>query len=403
MKRRLLIALNRLRNAINFFLKLISAFFCAYILFALTVEYIDTLAGVPGWEKMTYAPLNADSIPEFIGHAVGDLILLPPVIYFGVAFGRFLLRAAPPLLSGRVRFGVLLISLLPILGFTLLLGLILFYIITSGESFPVNRSLLISTAHIATLFLIWCAACAFSLLRRHLKSVSFLDRPFVLFLRRFSKFSDRAVLNLVLRQTPPGKPIVFLVPARSRAEDWNPFLVGFAGMKFLHPFRSIPIILKSDDSEWIKAVKLLIDRAQIIILDISETSGAIEAEYELISEAACWQKMIFLKNDSAKMAYEFEQNIRPSDSRIIYYRESWIRGIPRMLLGFYVIVISFPITALPSIGGAGGGLFFLFYMLIIWWIHFSLFRHSSIDRISKILLGKMLRADGKSDFNELRA
>jgi hypothetical protein len=259
---------------------------------------------------------------------------------------------------------------------------------------------MIATAFFAAFFLIWCAASAFTLLRRHLKPLAFLDRPFVLFLRRFSKFSDRAVLNLVLRQTPPGKPIAFLVPTHSRAEDWNPLLVGFAGMKLLHPFKSVPVIVKSGEAEWTQAVKLLISRAQFIILDISETSGAIEAEYEIISEAACWRKMIFLKNESAKMPFEFEQNIRSSDSRIIYYRESWIRGIPRMFLGFFVMLLplSQALQLLPA-----NFMSFPFAMLFAWWIHFSFFRHSSIDRTSKISLRKMLRADGKSDFHEHRA
>ena len=400
MKRMLLHRLNYFRNAINFFLKLISALFCGYVFLTISAEAIDILAGSPGNREMIDAFNNPDGLPIFMGHIMGNLICLPPIIYFGVAFGRFLLRAAPPLLSGRVRFGALLMSLLPILVIACLQGLVLIAIITYSEVWPKSRSLMIATAFFAVFSLIWCAASAFTVLRRHLKPLSFLDRPFVLFLRRFSKFPDRAVLNLVLRQTPSSKPIAFLIPTRSRAEDWSPLLVGFAGMKLLHPFRSVPIIVKSGDAEWTQAVKVLIDRAQIIILDISETSDAIETEYEIISEAACWQKMVFLKNDSAKMSYEFEQNIRPSDSRIIYYRESWIRGIPRMFLGFFVMLLplSQALQLLPV-----NFMSFPFAMLFAWWIHFSFFRHSSIDRASKISLRTMLRADRKNHFHEHRA
>ena len=92
--------------------------------------------------------------------------------------------------------------------------------------------------------MIWVFGASGPLLLRHRKPRRLLDRPFVLFLRRFSTFADRAVIAMVLRQAPSGMPVVFLTPTRSQPGDWDPFVVGFAGMKLWHPFRSVPIVLR---------------------------------------------------------------------------------------------------------------------------------------------------------------
>jgi hypothetical protein len=55
---------------------------------------------------------------------------------------------------------------------------------------------------------------------------------------------------MVLKQAASGVPVVFLTPTLSRPGDWEPFLVGFAGLKLLHPWQSMPIILRAPDDDW---------------------------------------------------------------------------------------------------------------------------------------------------------
>ncbi len=393
--------LNYLKITINFFLVFISTFFCGSIILLLGAVYIYLRTDAIVTEIII--PFDVGEIGRYIGHAVANLIFLAPVLYCGVAFSRFLLRAAPPRLSGRVRFGVLLLSLLPVLVCAFSTGGTLFVILTASDLLQWDRLRLINTATFGVLFLIWFGAFAFTLLKRHLKPLSFLDQPFVLFLRRFSNFSDQTVVSLILRQTPLGKPIVFLVPTRSRASDWNPFLVGFAGIKLLNPFRSVPVIVKSPETEWKQAIQFLINRAQVVIFDISEKSDAVKTEFEMISQAACWQKTIFLKNDAAKADHELEQNIRFRGSQIIYYRKSWIRGIPRMIFGYFALSLLTSVILAINIGSINNPIVIILCLLfgiLFWvWLYVSFFVRPSVDRTSKISLKKILREGLESNIS----
>ena len=57
---------------------------------------------------------DTDDLATRLGSGTAHLILLIPIIYFGAACGRFALRVAPPLLTGRVRSGALILTFLPL-------------------------------------------------------------------------------------------------------------------------------------------------------------------------------------------------------------------------------------------------------------------------------------------------
>ncbi len=384
---------NHFRNGTNLFLVLISTCFCALIIVLLSGFYIY-MRVLAIKAEMIDMPLDEENIGRFAGHAVANLILLVPILYCGAAFARFCLRAAPPRLSGRVRFGAPLLFFLPALAYALLAVKFLLNFLTSSEPLHGDRSQTINTATFGALFLIWFGAFAIIQLKRHLKPLFFLDRPYVLFLRSFSKFSDRTVISLVLRQAAVGRPVVFLVPIRSRAADWNPFLVGFAGMRLLHPFRSVPVIVKTPNAEWEEAIQLLIRRAQTVVLDISENTNSIQTEVEMIDGAECWQKTILLKAASAKAGDEREQHIAPKDTRIIHYRKSWIRAIPRLMFGYFVISLATVPVFLLNVGPIDNPavriLCLLLGILLFGWLYVSFFVRPSIDRKSKRSLKQIL-------------
>lgn len=334
---------------------------------------------------------DSDDVAVLLGSSLAHLIFVIPIVYFGAACGRFALRVAPPWLTGRVRSGALILTFLP---FTLIAFypiVFLLYFFTANEPLQTKQTAAIDFAAFSFLSLVWFGAFSFPLIKRHLRPLSFLQRPYVLFLRRFAKFSDRTVINLVLRETPASKPVVFLVAPHSRVADWNPFLVGFAGMKLLHPLRSVPLCVKSTNAEWEEAIQTLIRGAQFVIVDISEKSAAIETELAMINEAEGWQKTILLEEVSKDAPA-----ISPEALQTIHYRKSWVRGIPRMILGYlamHVSLIPVFIIVVQSID--------TFWIRIpclvlgvpcLVWLYLSFFVRPSIDRTSKLSLKKLLRA-----------
>jgi hypothetical protein len=339
---------------------------------------------------------TTDDGATLLGAAFAHLIFLIPIVYSGAALGRFGLRVAPPLLTGRVRFGALILTLLPLLLLALYpIGFVLYFFI-SNDPVQTGQTIAFDFAVFSVLCLVWFASFSFLLIKRHLKPLSFLQRPYVLFLRRFSKFSDRTVINLVLRQTPARKPVVFLVAPHSRVGDWNPFLIGFAGMKLLHPFASVPLCVTSKNTEWEEAIQTLIKHAQFVIVDVSEKSAAIEIELAMINQTGSLQKTILLEEVSKKATIGTTGS---EEFQTIHYRKSWIRGIPRMILGYLAMHVTLiPIFAIiiqsietfwiriPCL---------LLGIPLLIWAYVSFFVRPSIDRSSKISLKKLLRAEVK--------
>lgn len=224
--------------------------------------------------------------------------------------------------------------------------------------------------------------------------LAILDRPFVLFLRRFSSFSDRAVVSLVLREAASGVPVVFLTPELSRPGDWDPFVVGFAGFKLLHPWQSIPIVLRASDHDWREAADQLIRRSRTILLDTSETSSAMRAEAEMIDNAGRWSDTVCLRL--------FARNGSPSNdpfggstgARLIEYRKSWVRALPRMAIGFVIVLIVYEVLAGPLL--FIGSIFMRSSALILTatmasYAYYSVFIRPTIDRKTKIALRAVLR------------
>jgi hypothetical protein len=188
------------------------------------------------------------------------------------------------------------------------------------------------------------------------------------------------------------------MPLHSQAGDWNPLLIGFAGIN-LNPFFNIPVFVKLQDNEWKQVIELLINRAQIIVFDISEKSDAIEAEFEMIEQAECWQKTLFLQNNYENTNYELEQNIKIRSARIINYRKSWIRGIPRMISGFVILLVLFVLLdkALGQLHPVFRILCRLSEFLLFAWLYFQFFIYPSVDRAAKISLKKILGTHTKSN------
>jgi hypothetical protein len=163
----------------------------------------------------------------FVAGVLGSLIVLA----LGVAFGRYLLRTLPFAMSdrGRGRSGAVSLYVVYISLYFLFLGIgetLLSFNATTG-SYKEGEGIAIQLDLLLAMF--WATGVIGLLIRRHRRLRSFLDRPFVVFLRRFSTFPDRAVIVLILKQAAYNVPVVFLTPTQSRPGRLGPVSRGFCG------------------------------------------------------------------------------------------------------------------------------------------------------------------------------
>jgi hypothetical protein len=237
----------------------------------------------------------------------------------------------------------------------------------------------------------WAIAATGLLIGHHYKRRAFLERPFVLFLRRFSTFSDRAVVAVILRQAAYNVPVVFLTPTLSRPGDWDLFLVGFAGLKLLHPWQSAPIVIRAQDDAWQETADELIRRAQKILLDTSETSGALRAEAEMLdragrsSDTVCLRLLVPDKDPVAGF----------SGVRTIDYTKSWVRALPRMAMGLLIMLVAAVLVLMLIVQIVPRSLFNLVAgstVITLAAYYFSIFVRPTINREAKVALRAALRS-----------
>ena len=265
---------------------------------------------------------------------------------FGLTVARFSLRVVPVRFGTRVQTRALVLGVLALLLLTVFSWVAVF---SPSEDVSSNAShgfwfqssapeeVRIAGA-IAVMVFAACAVIPF--LWRHARPTAFLDYPFVLYLRRFSTCADRSVMNEVLRANASGKPIVFLTPTRGAIRDWNPFQIGFAGLRLRKPVGSLPIPVRTDDVSWQSAARELIQAAQTIVLDASEGSASILAEAQLIGSLNKWHKTVVLRTGQEKPDDSTEKEFLASRPvEVIHYERNWRRAMPRLLLGPVVSII----------------------------------------------------------------
>jgi hypothetical protein len=338
----------------------------------------------------------------FLAGVVGLLIVLG----LGVAYGRFLLRALPPAISDQGRRGrswTLALNAAFIIAVYIFQAFLLAVPLASEQ---VNRDVALSVILVMVLLLamFWASGAIGLLIYRHRRPRAFLDRPFVLFLRRFSTFSDRAIIAVILKQAANNAvPVVFLTPTLSRPGDWDPYLVGFAGLKLLYPWRSAPIVLRVQDSAWQGVADELIRRAHTILLDTSEESSALRTEAEMLDRAGRWPDTVCLThlvpNASSGKDHSFGGM---SGARTIDYTKSWVRALPRMVIGLLIVPLAafffyMPLLfldqldrferlfALPAPNTAAAVVAAAAY-------YYSVFVRPTINREAKVALRTLLRA-----------
>lgn len=153
-----------------------------------------------------------------------------------------------------------------------------------------------------------------------------IEQPFVLFLRGFGTTADRSLLPSLLGAVPPGRRAVFLVPRFGGPGQWDPLGVGLAGLKLLHPVRSMPVYLVAGDN-WISVTDTLIRRAESIVIDLSHDSPAIRTELGLIIRSERLGDTLLLEprnNSVAEAMFATVSGTLQEEPRLRWrYRTSW--------------------------------------------------------------------------------
>ena len=106
--------------------------------------------------------------------------------------------------------------------------------------------------------------------------------PSVLFLRRFSTFSDRVVVGLILRVVPRHVRVILLASPTGGPGDWDPVVVAFSGLRLLRPWRNLPLFAATDSQRWEADVARLIASATLVVVDVSDLSPSVARELELL-------------------------------------------------------------------------------------------------------------------------
>ena len=224
------------------------------------------------------------------------------------------------------------------------------------------------------------------------------ERPYVLFLRRFSTFSDRVLIAEIIKATPPGKHCAFIASPGTSPANWDFFTWAFAGLRFMHPIRDIPLHFRTPDLWWARHVEDLIKNAACVIVDETGKSASMEIERELISRNASLARCIYLRMGNARLENRHLGAV--GNCKVtIEYRKSYGRALIGIVIrlslvggvGLYLdlshvnLFSQYPVSALQSLG------------LIPNWLLLTacsamFIVHPVIPRADKVLIRNAIRA-----------
>jgi len=168
---------------------------------------------------------------------------------------------------------------------------------------------------------------------------------YVLFLRRFNGIADTSLFYTISKALPKGIPIILLTDPDNRSETWDPFLIGFAGIKFFSPLKSIPIYIESDSIKWERTVHDLVENATLIIFDITNNSTSMETEKNIISQYNTKNKSIFLM----PVSLEMENKLKINDDKVFKYSMGYFNSFIRLLIGLFILFLT--ILLIPTYFG----------------------------------------------------
>jgi uncharacterized membrane protein YhaH (DUF805 family) len=179
--------------------------------------------------------------------------------------------------------------------------------------------------------------CVITFSQAHLRAASSLNRPFAVFLRRFSGFADRSLVSDVIRSMPHGVPVAFVASRADQARNWDPFVWAFGGLRLFRPWSNLPIQIRTTDARWQRTVEELLKKTSCVLIDVSDKSPSIELERHLVERNVPKDRIIVLMNANSTA-------VKPSDKS----ESSAIRYSPKLLnaalscllkMGFVILIL----------------------------------------------------------------
>jgi len=182
-----------------------------------------------------------------------------------------------------------------------------------------------------------------------------IQAPYILYLRTFLGFSDRAVTAALFTIVAGRKSIAVLTAPHSNSASWDPVLIAFRGNPIVRLSTKGPVFLSAADDEWERCVKNLVDGASHVVVDISEMSSGIRAELELVGREGISNKVIWLseaaQSDRLQQMRALVGSAHMPPDRVIFYERSWTAALPNLLIGFCLSELFVFTSLLLSNGG----------------------------------------------------
>lgn len=177
--------------------------------------------------------------------------------------------------------------------------------------------------------------------------------PYIVYLRTFLGFSDRAMMATLFTIAAGRKRIVVLTAPHSNSASWDPVLIAFRGNPMLRLSATSPVFLTATDREWETAVKRLIDAASHVLIDVSDLSPGIRAEIEMVTREGISKNVIWLsesaKGDRVQEIRSLLRNSQIPDDRLVFYTRSWTAAWTNLLVGACLTALFFGV--LPAVSG----------------------------------------------------
>jgi hypothetical protein len=268
------------------------------------------------------------SIPLLLT-ALDAIIVAAASLVASILCVRILLRLFPyVLVEGgglRIRNPARLLLLV-----ALLLGGCVAFVLDEADTPEVSK--IVSAGSIGVAY---CLGLWFGLRNRTFGRLSVGDMQNVVFLRRFHSLADRSIIEVIRSALLPSSRLVMLRAPRDSLLLWDPIQVLFSGLSLRHPFGGVPVYVHADSDSWVGHAQELLRSAQVVIIDISELSAALELELKIVNESHRALKVVLLCDQR-----RFEAaagTIKESADGIISYRRSGMRSFLRFVIGFFAV------------------------------------------------------------------
>ena len=174
---------------------------------------------------------------------------------------------------------------------------------------------------------------------------SALAKRYVLFFRRFDSFSDLSILPSLLRLSPRRVPVVMLVSGNENEIGyWDPVKLMSFGLHTNLPWGGRPIFLRGGQL-WESAMKSLVARAGVVILDQTEKSDAMMKELNTVAKS---DRPLILISETADVNDHESVALGAARATPIYYHRDRRQLAVRAALVLAIVALVAFLTDLPG-------------------------------------------------------